>query len=75
MNLKDQVIRVGRSPLRKLGREDRLLGPIGMCKQYGLPRDNLLMGVAAALLYDNHQDQESVELQKSIGEKIAGVLF
>jgi mannitol-1-phosphate 5-dehydrogenase len=68
-NMKDEVMRVGRSPLRKLGEGDRLLGPIKMCREYGLKRDNLLIGVAAALRYDNPDDEESAELQRKIKDK------
>lgn len=51
-NMMDEVARVGREPLRKLKKHDRLLGPIEMCKEYGLERDALLVGVAAALLFN-----------------------
>lgn len=67
-NLKDDVVRVGRSPLRKLSEGDRILGPLLLCRKYELPVDNLLIGVAAALRYDNPDDEESVELQKKIKE-------
>lgn len=68
-NLKDDVARVGRGPLRKLGPADRLLGPIAMCREFGLKRDSLLMGVAAALRYNNPEDEESVKLQGMIRER------
>ncbi|KDQ55159.1 hypothetical protein JAAARDRAFT_60110 [Jaapia argillacea MUCL 33604] len=64
--LKDEVSRVGRQPLRKLGKEDRLLGPANMAKGYRLPIDNLTRGIAAAFLYDVQDDDQSVELQEKI---------
>lgn len=64
--IKDDVGRVGRDPLRKLGPADRLVGPLKMCQEYGLPTENLLRGIAAALWYDNKQDKQSVELRSKI---------
>ncbi|KZT25465.1 mannitol-1-phosphate 5-dehydrogenase [Neolentinus lepideus HHB14362 ss-1] len=70
-NLKDDVSRVGRQPLRKLGRGDRLLGPVYLAKEYGIPVPDLLRGVAAAFLYDVKDDPQSVELQEKV--KVKGV--
>ncbi|EPQ50361.1 mannitol dehydrogenase domain protein [Gloeophyllum trabeum ATCC 11539] len=68
-NLKDDVNRVGRQPLRKLGREDRLLGPVYMAKEYQIPVSDLLRGIAAAFLYDIKDDPQSVELRQKIKDK------
>lgn len=67
--LSDDVLRVGRAPLRKLRKNDRLLGPVNMAREFGLPRDHLMLGIAAALLFDSPDDEESVEVQKMIKEK------
>lgn len=67
--IRDEVIRVGREPLRKLGRNDRLVGPANMAIEYGLPHEGLLTGIAAALHYDNPQDPQSLELQSLIKSK------
>ena len=67
--LNDDVSRVGREPLRKLGPNDRLSGPARMALSLDLPIDNLLTGIAAALHYNNPEDKQSVELQASIQEK------
>lgn len=64
--IRDEVIRVGREPLRKLGANDRLVGPANMAIEYGLPHEGLLTGIAAALHYDNPQDPQSLELQSLI---------
>ncbi len=64
--LEDDVVRVGREPLRKLSKGDRLLGPTGMALEFGLPTDNLSMGIAAAFLYDVPEDTQSVELQNRV---------
>ncbi|KAL0568373.1 hypothetical protein V5O48_013620 [Marasmius crinis-equi] len=50
-NMHDEVARVGREPLRKLKKGDRLLGPIELCREYKLNHDGLLVGVASALLF------------------------
>ncbi|KAI0771168.1 mannitol dehydrogenase domain-containing protein [Trametes elegans] len=67
--LKDEIVRVGRQPLRKLAKGDRLLGPAHMAREYGLPIDNLAKGIAAALLYEVPEDKQSVELQKKIEQQ------
>jgi len=67
-NIHDDLVRVSRNPLRKLGENDRLVGPIMMAKEYSLPRANLLKGVAAGFLHHNKDDKESVELNRIIQE-------
>lgn len=66
--LKDDVVRVGREPLRKLSPTDRLSNPTLTAAGFGLPVDNLLVGIAAALHYKNDQDPQSVELQQKVEE-------
>lgn len=67
--LKDDVTRVGREPLRKLSDTDRLILPTKTALSYGLPVDNLLKGVAAALHFHNEEDPQAVELQKLIADE------
>lgn len=67
--LKDDVARVGREPLRKLNENDRLIKPLLTAKGFNLNTDNLLLGVGAALHYDNKEDEQSVTLQTLIKEK------
>ena len=66
--LKDDVARVGREPLRKLSESDRLIKPLMTAVGYGLPVDNIILGIGAALHYDNAADSQSVELQQKIKE-------
>jgi len=68
-NVVDELVRVGRQPIRKLSKGDRLIGPISIAKQYGLPRDNLLKAVAAGYLHDTPEDDESVKLRRLISDK------
>jgi mannitol-1-phosphate 5-dehydrogenase len=65
-NLADTVVRVGRQPLRKLSTTDRLVGPTNLAKMYGLSVDSLVLGIAAAFLYDVEEDEQSVELQDKV---------
>jgi mannitol-1-phosphate 5-dehydrogenase len=64
--LHDDVVRVGRQPLRKLAKGDRLLGPTVMAREYGLPIDHLARGIAAAFLFDVKDDPQSVQLTEKV---------
>lgn len=66
--LQDDVTRVGREPLRKLSPSDRLISPLTTAAGYGLPVDHLIVGIGAALRYDNPEDMQSAELQAKIAE-------
>lgn len=67
--LVDDVDRVGREPLRKLSYNDRLIKPLRGTLEYGLPNDNLVRAVAAALSYRNEHDPQAVELAESIADR------
>lgn len=69
--LVDEVDRVGRQPLRKLGKDDRLIKPLRGTIEYHTANDTLLKGVAAALKYTNDNDPQAVELQETI--KASGI--
>ena len=49
--IRDPIERNARDPVRKLGRFERLSGPIHLCIEQNLPHQTLLIGVAAALRY------------------------
>ena len=66
--IRDDVGRVGRDPLRKLGRGDRLIRPLLGTLEYGLPHANLVKGIAATLHYRNDDDPQAVEMQAAIAE-------
>jgi mannitol-1-phosphate 5-dehydrogenase len=61
--LPDTVDRVGRQPLRKLSRAERLIGPAAELADRGIRPRHLLATVDAALSFDVSDDPESVELQ------------
>ena len=64
--LEDEVLRVGREPIRKLEAGDRLIKPLTTTYNYGLPVDHLIFGAAAALRFDCPDDPQSVELQAKV---------
>jgi mannitol-1-phosphate 5-dehydrogenase len=47
--LPDSLARVIRQPIRKLGKDERLVGPLLLCEKHGLPRGALCYGVASVL--------------------------
>ena len=65
--LPDTVQRVGRQPLRKLSRHERLIGPAAEAAQRGLSAEALLRVVGAALEFHDAADAESVEMQRLLG--------
>ncbi|EGU29215.1 mannitol-1-phosphate 5-dehydrogenase [Vibrio ichthyoenteri ATCC 700023] len=65
----DEVDRVGRQPLRKLGANDRLIKPLLGTIEYGVENKTLLKGIAAALKYTNPSDPQAIELQTSLKEQ------
>jgi mannitol-1-phosphate 5-dehydrogenase len=63
----DDVTRVGRSPIRKLGKNDRLFGPaLSFYELFKEVPNNLTQVIAAALLFDGKEDGEAVELNNKI---------
>ena len=61
--LHDDVDRVGRQPLRKLGAQERFIKPLNGMLEYGLPHDATVRAIAAALHYHNPDDPQAVEMQ------------
>ncbi|MGL4672075.1 mannitol-1-phosphate 5-dehydrogenase [Cetobacterium sp.] len=67
-HLKDEVFRVGREPLRKLGFNDRLIKPLRGTLDYQLKNESLVKGIAAAMKYQNENDPQAIELNSLINE-------
>ena len=61
--LPDTVERVGRQPLRKMSRTERLIGPAAELAALGEHPTFLLATVEAAMSFDVPEDPESVELK------------
>lgn len=66
--LKDQVMRVARDPLRKLGPEDRLVGAAKLALECGIEPVNVSIGIAAGLLYNAEDDPTAHEVQQKVRE-------
>ncbi|AOM84275.1 mannitol-1-phosphate 5-dehydrogenase [Salisediminibacterium beveridgei] len=64
----DDITRVARQPIKKLGTNERLISPIRQLLELDRPADGLMKGAAAALQYDYEGDEEARELQKRLQE-------
>lgn len=68
-SMTDEVTRVARSPIRKLGPNDRLIRPaMKYYECFGEVPASLAKGIAALLLFDYEGDAEAVQLQETIKE-------
>ncbi len=65
-NFNDKVSRVARSPLRKLSPNERLVRPAMKAHELGFETSHLVSAIASALLYENNDDPEAVNLQIAI---------
>ncbi|WP_078408388.1 mannitol-1-phosphate 5-dehydrogenase [Priestia abyssalis] len=66
-HISDEVTRVGRSPIRKLGPNDRLVSPAAQYFELvGEQPVYLAKSIAAALLYNYQQDEEAAAIQENI---------
>jgi len=64
-HLEDVPVRVGRAPIRKLGRKERFIGPASQLAERGYDVTALIKGVEMALRFQNVEgDEESFELAK-----------
>ncbi|ARI75609.1 mannitol-1-phosphate 5-dehydrogenase [Halobacillus mangrovi] len=68
-NISDDILRVGRSPIRKLGFDERLTKPTRVLFELGLPVERLTAAVATAFFFHNPDDKESVTIQSYIREQ------
>ena len=59
---------MGRQPLRKLGKNERLIKPLLGTLEYNTPNENLITGIAYALKFDG-SDEESIKLNSMMKEK------
>ena len=64
--LSDPIVRVGKSPIRKLGKSDRLVSPVVNLHKRSMANDAGKKIIAAAYLYYHADDPESIEIQQMI---------
>jgi len=72
--ISDEVTRVARAPIRKLGRDERFVGPSLRLLEMDREPTHLAAVIRAVLRFDHHKDDEAVELQETIraeGERSA----
>ena len=65
----DSIFRVAYDPIRKLGRNDRLIGNAEFCVKYGIEPEALTTAAACALAYDEPNDPNAQRMQALIKEK------
>lgn len=65
-HIHDDIFRVGREPIRKLGYNERLLKPLKELSHMDLPIEYLTLVIAAAFLFNQPDDEEAIELQEYI---------
>ena len=72
--ISDEVTRVARAAIRKLGHDERFVGPALRLLEMGRRPTRLAVVIKALLAFDHQQDAEAVELQETIsaeGERAA----
>lgn len=62
----DAIARIGRDPIRKLGRQDRFIGPALLCLRHGITPWFILRCASYGFFYRDDQDAPSRELQARI---------
>ena len=73
--LGDQVERVARDPIRKLGKRDRLIGAALMSAEQGVSPLGLAFAAAAAIRYDQATDPAAQSIQERLAKDgLSGVL-
>ena len=65
----DTVFRYAADPIRKLNREDRLIGPALMCIKNGVDPSNIIRGIAAGFQFKNENDPQSIKLQEIVSSQ------
>ncbi|HEX9116305.1 MAG TPA: mannitol-1-phosphate 5-dehydrogenase, partial [Anaerolineae bacterium] len=67
--LRDEISRVVRDPIRKLSPRERLLAPALLAVELGLPRRWIVKGIVAALKTYDPADPQSVLLAQKIASQ------
>lgn len=77
----DFIERNARDPLRKLGKDDRLVGSARLVEEYGIEPHHLCIAIGAAIYYENEEDESARELRRireeegidAVLEKVCGL--
>ncbi|MGO8747153.1 MAG: hypothetical protein ACLQNE_14295 [Thermoguttaceae bacterium] len=73
--MRDEILRVVRDPIRKLSPRERLVAPAMLAVEYGLPRLWIVQGIVAAMRYRHPDDPQSIALSERLSQcGISGVL-
>ncbi len=67
--LKDTVARVGADPVRKLRRNDRIVGAALFAIEQGVDPAPIVRGIASALKFDRVEDATAPELQRALKDQ------
>lgn len=67
--ISDDIARVGRTPMRKLGYDERFIKPLREAYSRQLSIDALVETIAKAFIYRDDKDEESQELSRLLAEK------
>ena len=67
--MRDEILRVVRDPIRKLSPRERLVAPANLAVEYGLPFHWIAKAIVAALRYQHPQDRQSIALARQLAEQ------
>ncbi len=62
-NIVDYIERNARDPMRKLGKDDRLVGSARLCLEYGVKPESLATAIACAIYYYEESDPFAIQLK------------
>ncbi len=64
----DSIFRIGRDPIRKLGKNDRFIGPALLCLKHGIIPAFILKCASYGFFYHDENNKPAVKLQEYISE-------
>ncbi|HBU11706.1 MAG TPA: mannitol dehydrogenase [Clostridiales bacterium] len=67
--LRDTISRVAGDPVRKLRKNDRLVGAALYAMEWDIDPGSIIKGITAALFYDNKDDPGAVKIQQLLAER------
>lgn len=75
VSMKDSLARLVRDPLRKLKKEERIIGALLACNQYGIPADSIMTIIFYVLIYCREDAAAKPVTEKLLQEEgIGGIL-